>query len=540
MKSRTQITSILVIVLVTTAGVGPAIAQQSSGTVVGQPDISIDTSAGKLAPGTSVGLPISITNRGQIDRAGPQQYESRVTTARGLTMTFQDDKSPLEVNSGQISVGNVPTGTSNVDPVEITVPENLDPGVYELPVEYEYAYTRVAEFNTQSAEYADLTRTRTATLTVEVDDKPQFEVVGVESDAQIGDRNDVSVTLRNTGTEPARDASVTARSGTGHLSFGTGQGQSSTGYVGAWQPGESKTVTYSVSLASDAPHRSYATDVTVDYTDTNGIDQTSERLTAGIATAAEQSFALENVSSTLRVGEDGEITGTVTNTGPNAVDSAVVRFTDQSSPNVIPIERSVAVGALEAGEAKSFRLPIEVSSEAEAGTKSFDFGVQYRNSNDEKRQYDKLSVVAAVAPERDQFAVDVEETTISAGNSKALTVEVTNNLNQTVTDVEARIFADDPLSTGDDDTGYVESLEPGESVTMSFELSASESATEKTYPVSFDFRYDDERGNSQLSNTIRVPMAVSSSDGGGFPLTSVLVVGSLLAGAVGVFWHRRD
>src|SRR6056297_2460314 len=257
MKLRTRVASLLMVVLLTTAGVGPAIAQQSSGQVVGQPDISIDTSAGKLAPGTSVAIPLSITNRGQIDRAGPQQYESRVTTARGMTMTFQDGQSPIEVNSGPVAVGNVPTGTRDVSPVEITVPEKLDPGVYELPVEYEYAYTRVAEFNTQSAEYADLTRTRTATLTVEVDDKPQFEVVGVESDAQIGDRNDVSVTLRNTGTEPARDASVTARSGTGHLSFGTGQGQSSTGYVGAWQPGESKTVTYSVSLASDAPHRSY-------------------------------------------------------------------------------------------------------------------------------------------------------------------------------------------------------------------------------------------------------------------------------------------
>ena len=539
MKTRTPIVSLLVVVLVTTAGIGPALAQQSSGTVVGQPDISIDTSAGKLAPGTSVGVPISITNRGQIDRAGPQQYESRVTTARGLTMTFQDDKSPLEVNSGQIAVGNVPTGTRDVPPVEITVPEDLEPGTYELPVEYEYAYTRVAEFNTQSAEYADLTRTRTATLTIEVDDKPQFEVVGVDSDAQIGDQKDVSVMLKNTGTEPARDASVTAQSRTSQLLFGE-KSTSSTGYVGEWAPGETKTVNYSVSLADNAPDREYAADMTVGYTDTNGIARTSERLVGGIPTAAEQSFALEDVSSTLRVGEDGEIRGTVTNTGPNTIDNAVVRFTDQNSPNVIPIENSVAVGALEAGESASFRLPIEVSSEAEAGTKSFDFGVQYRNTDGEKRQYDKLSVVAAVAPEREQFTVDVEETTISAGNSKALTVEVTNNLNQTVTDVEARIFADDPLSTGDDDTGYVQSLKPGESVTMSFELSASESATEKTYPVSFDFRYDDERGNSQLSNTIRVPMAVSSSDGGGFPLTSVLVVGSLLAGAVGVFWHRRD
>lgn len=181
-----------------------------------------------------------------------------------------------------------------------------------------------------------------------------------------------------------------------------------------------------------------------------------------------------------------------------------------------------------------------MSSEAEAGSKSLDFAVRYRNSKGETRQYAKLDVISDIASERDQFTVDVEETTIEAGNDRALTVEVTNELDQTVTDVEARIFADDPLATGDDDTGYVESLDPGESVTMTFELSASESATEKTYPVSFDFRYDDERGNSQLSNTVRIPIGVTSSDGGGFPVSALLVVGSLVAGAFGVFWYRRE
>jgi sialidase-1 len=538
MKPRNQLASLLVVVLVVTAGIGPAVAQSSSGQVVGQPDISIDTSAGKLTPGTTVELPLSITNRGQIDRAGPQQYEDRVTTARGLTMSFQDDESPVEVNSGSVSVGNVPTGTRDVSPIEITVPEGLDPGVYQLPVEYEYSYTRIVEYG-PSTEYNDLTRTRTATVEIEVDDKPQFDVVDVDSSAQIGDRNDVAVTLRNTGTVTARDASVTARSKTEELTFGVGPTRS-TGYVGDWEPDETKTVNYSVALSDDAPHRGYSVGVSVAYTDIDGIARTSQPLEAGIPTAAEQSFALENVSSTLRVGEDGRISGTVTNTGPKSVGNAVVQFTDDDSPNVIPIERSVAVGALEAGESKSFRLPIEVSSEAEAGSKSMDFAIQYQNSNDETRQYAKLDVITEIAPERDQFAVDVEETTIEAGSDRTLTVEVTNQLNQTVTDIEARIFADDPLGTGDTDTGYVESLEPGESVTMSFELSASGSATEKTYPVSFDFRYDDERGNSQLSNTMRVPMSVTSSEGGGLPLTALLVTGSLVAGAVGVFWFRRN
>ncbi|ELY87054.1 COG1361 S-layer family protein [Natrinema altunense] len=540
MRTGRTLGCLLVVVLITTAGIGPALAQsgQRSGQVVGQPDITIESSAGELTPGTSVELPLSITNRGQIDRAGPSQYEQRVTTARGLSLDFQDENSPIDVDSGPVSVGNVPTGTRGVSPVRVTIPEHLEPGSYELPVEYEYSYTRVVEYSQASAEYNDLTRTRTATLTIEVEDKPQFEVVGVESNAQVGDRNDVSVTLRNTGTKTARDASVTAKSQTAEMSFGAGP-ETSTGYVGEWKPDETKTVTYSIALSDDAPHRGYSLGLNVGYTDSDGIERTSPPLETGISTAAEQSFALENVSSTLRVGEDGSISGTVTNTGPKRVNSTVVRFTDEESPNVIPIERSVAVGSLEPGDSASFRLPIEVSSEAEAGAKSLNFAVRYRNSEAEIRQYTKLDVTADIAPERDQFDVDVQESTITAGGERAISVSVTNELNQTVTDVEARIFADDPLDTGDDDTGYVESLEPGESVTMTFELSAAESATEKTYPVSFDFRYDDERNKSQLSNTIRVPMSVTAADGG-FPLSLVLITGSLLIGAVGVFWYRRD
>lgn len=539
MTSRVTVASVTGLLVLSSLLVPGAVSAQQSGQVVGQPDLEFTTATGEFAPGTAGELTLSVTNRGQINRGGPSQYENRVTTARGVTVDIQDDSGPINIETGQISLGNVPTGSAEAGPIPITVSENAEPGTYRIPVEYEYQYTRIADYDSVGVEYSDFTRSESGSITIEVKNKPLFEIVSRDSNAQVGDTGDVTVTLQNTGSEVANDASITATSQSPSMTFDSGA-ESSSASVGTWEPGENKTINYSVSHAADAPDRTYSANVVVDYTDTDGLSQTSRQFTLGIPTAPEQSFAVDNITSDLRVSEDGYISGTVTNTGPETANNVVVRYADNDS-NIIPIERSAAVGTLEAGESASFRLPIEVNSEAREGSKSLSFNVRYRNTDGDQRRYTKLDVRADIAPERDQFLVDVQEETVEAGGDRTITVEVTNNLNQTVTDVEARLFADDPLDAGDNSEGFVQSMEPNETVTLTFELSAAASATpQKTYPISFDFRYDDERGNSQLSNTIRVPIDVTSSSDDGLPLSVIAFVGIAIIGIAGIVLYRRD
>jgi sialidase-1 len=455
-----------------------------------------------------------------------------------MTINVKDGGVPIDIQTGQIAAGNVPVGTVQ-QTVPITIAESAAPGTYRIPIEYEYQETfQIRHDASGITESREFTRTETGSITVEVKEDARFAVVETNGTAQVGDDSDVAVTLRNTGTQPARNANVIAESRSASLTFDSGA-TSSTANVGDWEPGEVRTVTYQVALASDAAVRGYTLDLSVDYDDTNGIGQTSEPITTGIEALPEQSFAFSNVSSSLRVGEEGSIVGTVENTGPQPVESVVVRYAD-TSETVIPIEESTAVGSLAAGESASFELPIAVSSEARAGTNSIDFAVRYRTADRERQTYDKLDVQANVAPKREQFDVALTNHTIETGGAQTLSVSVTNNLNETVTDVEARLFADDPLSTGETDTGYVESLEPGETVTVTFELTAAASATPgKTYPISFDFRYDDAQANSQLSNTVRVPIDVTEAEEGGLPVPLILVVVIIMAIA-GAVWYRRQ
>jgi sialidase-1 len=166
--------------------------------------------------------------------------------------------------------------------------------------------------------------------------------------------------------------------------------------------------------------------------------------------------------------------------------------------------------------------------------------VQYRDDEGDRKVFEELVVDAEIAPERDRFGVSIENRTIQAGSTRTVDVAVTNNLNETVSDVEVRLFADDPLDTGDTDTGYVQSLDPGETRTVTVELTTTGAATPgSTYPISLDFRYDDADGDSHLTDTYRLPIDVTASEDGGLPL-SVLGVAALVLATVVLVVYRRQ
>jgi len=76
-------------------------------------------------------------------------------------------------------------------------------------------------------------------------------------------------------------------------------------------------------------------------------------------------------------------------------------------------------------------------------------------------------------------------------------------------------------------------------VTIVFQLSADGGATEKTYPVKMDFQYDDEDGDTIISDTYQVPVDVAGGSGG-LPITLIILAVVLLGGgAGGALYYRR-
>ena len=231
--------------------------------------------------------------------------------------------------------------------------------------------------------------------------------------------------------------------------------------------------------------------------------------------AAEQSFALGNVDGSLRVGEEGTLSGTLTNEGPGEAENAVLVL-QPAGPNVDIPETEFALGDLAPRDSTDFQFDVDVSGAASAGPKQFTFQVRYEDDDGTTLQSDPLYARQTIAESREQFAVDGVQTTFAPGESGVLELQVTNNGDEPVTDISAKLFTDDPVSSSDDE-GFIGELGPGESATITFGASVSGGAMEKTYPVSVDFQYTDADGDTQLTDTYRVPVTVQQSeDDGGF------------------------
>lgn len=501
---------------------------QTAGLVRGSPDLSVSAPSATLTPGQTNELTLQIANDGDMD-LGTAQTRDIVTTARNVRVTATADGTPLDVETGTLAIGSVTENRPGEATVAVNVPEDVDRGTYEIDVELEYSYT----YQQSDGVTIDRQETVDAEIDAEISDDARFEVVNATTDATVGDEGTLEAEIENVGGDVARDATVVLESSSGGLAFG--ERASDAARIGELAPGETATVRYDVGFASGASVREYALSGSVTFETGDGYQRVDESISAGVTPGAEQRFAVTGVESDLYVGEEGTVTGTLTNEGPNEARNVVVQFAEESQ-NVIPIERTVAVGTLGPGESAEFRLPIEIGGEAKAVNRTADIAVQYRNADLESRAYQDVELLYDVRAERDQFLLDVEDREIESGEQRSLEVTVTNNLDEPVTDLEARLFADDPLDSGDDE-GFVDELGPGESTTLTFDLEASGSATAKTYPVSFDFRYDDSNGNSQLSDTTRVPISVVESEGG-FPLDlglGVLLVVVVLGAGVYAF-----
>ncbi|WP_299237231.1 COG1361 S-layer family protein [Natronomonas sp.] len=527
--SRSTAVVLAALLVVSLGGASVAAGQ---GIVTGEPRLNVDVPDSTLTPGTATQLDVQISNNGQVDLGSPDERDV-VTAARNVRVDAEAD-GPIEVETERQAIGTVTEGEPQTVSLNVRVPEGADPGEYELDVELEYGYT--ARIEQGAGVLNDRTRTVTRSVDVEVDDGARFEIEAVEDRSQVGDTGPVTARVENVGNERADEVTVdlSVARDQSRVSFDATSDRIG---VGSLAPGEAARFEFETTVSPDASPHGYPIEAVARFEDTDGIESQGVPRRLTVTPEPKQRFSFADVESTLRVGEDGELRGTVTNDGPRPVRSVVVRFADQS-PNVVPIEDSVAVGTLSAGESASFELPIALNREAEAIPRNFGMAVAYRNADDERRAYEDIDVTVDVGENRDEFLLAVADRELTAGGSTLVDVEVTNNLDESVTDVEAKLFTDDPLSS-DESEGYIESLAPGESATVTFEVSASGGATPRTYALQTDFRYDDADGTSKVSDTYRTAIDVTEAEDGGIPWLGVGVVIVVVVVAAGAFAYRR-
>ena len=615
---------------------------QAGGQVRGEPDLEAYLSRPTVPTGGESTVEIDLLNTGEMDIGS--EPDPRVTTARSLTLEAEaeDEDDPIEVTTGEVAVGDVPTGTPTSVPIDLAVPDDAPDGEYDLDVTVRYSYTRTIVPN--GSTIYDSSRTEELDVTVVVDDGARFAIVDADTDAQVGGTGEVNATLRNVGDETARDAVVTGSASGSGVTLGA-DGPPDV-FVGDWEPGENRTVAFDSSVASDFAGETYVLRSSVEYRDPDGAEVTSPSARVGVTPTPEQRFAVGDVAGTLEVGHSGNVTGTVENDGPLPVDDAVL-VAESTSPGVTFGESRYALPDLEPGESTDFSLDADVTPDADPGPRQLRFVVEHesgdRTATDEStarievgagqsfavdgvdstlevgysgaidgtienegpRSVDEAVLVAEprsarvtlgenryalpdlapgestdfsfdadvsgqadpgprqvrftveyagddatltdestarieVAPRQPEFAIEADDPVIPAGETRRITFEITNQRPETLSSINAGLYADDPISAVEDEA-FVDELEPGESTEIRFEVSAAGSASARTYPVELDFRYDDEGGDDRISDVTQYPVDVSEPvDDGGGPSTLTIVFGVLILAVLvaGAVWYR--
>jgi hypothetical protein len=371
----------------------------------------------------------------------------------------------------------------------------------------------------------------------------RFEVTRIASTVQAGDTGTISVTVENTGPD-VEDAIVTLRPLTdsirlGRVRAGGTRGvvgtRNATRFVGDWASNEDVTFEFDASAGNDTVVASYPFSMSVSYA-TNGNRTRTQLKTFGVIPAPEQSFALGNVTSTLRVDDEGNVTGAVVNEGPGPVRDATLVL-QRGSTTLRPEETQYPLGTIPAGERRAFRFDVDASNATSAGPRELTFRVVYRDEEGGRTASDPLPATIRVGGRQEPFDVTPVDASFAVDQSGRLRVRVANDAGRPLTNVTARLQVAEPL-TSDDPSAYVGRLAPGGTATAAFELTVEDEAVPGSQPTTVLVTYETPDGERRVAGPYQVPVQVQGGQGPGFPLIATVALVAAVLVAAGWWWWR--
>lgn len=473
--------------------------------VRGSPDLDAYVVDKHVVAGEETTLDLVIVNAGTVESGSTTpSRNAEVTTARGLTVSVEDDGVPLSVSTGRQVVGSLPEGAT--DPIEFEVAvDDAEPGTYEVPVNVRYEYTDYISEADGTRTETDVTRTIEVPIVIQ--ETASFDVVAVDSDARVGSTDMVAVTVENVGKATANDTRVTLAATNADTTFG-GDASSVTRYAGSWETGERKTIRVPVTTAQHAVPGGYVFDMTVDSEAPDGTSQQSRTIGVEVRVRPEQTFAVADTESTVSVGESGTYTVTLVNTGPIAVRDATVRLTSQTGVVRFGNASSAThfVGTWGPGENRTVTYEVTTADRAETRRYALSATVAYLDGEGDRGTDRAGSLGVRPAPES-TFAYRNLSVALR-GSSARVTGRVVNTGDRPVD--SALVTAESASSKVGvvDGTHPVGTLAPGESVPFTLGLRVAPNAYPGPRELRLAVQYDRDADRTYTSDAtaVRVPI----------------------------------
>jgi hypothetical protein len=468
-----------------------------AGAVVrGEPHVTVGLADDRLTQGESATLSVVVVNDADLEQASltNPSLNVRVTTARAVEVSVAS-AGPVRVRGGTQLIGSLADGASASLPFDTSLTEDARPGTYELPVEVRYTYTPRVSETVGAAERRTVTVHRTVEVRVEA--APRFAVVGVDGDVRAGESGRVAVTVENVGSAAATDARFTLRSLDGALSTGEAGG---TRPVERWEPGETRTLAYTVRAAADALAGPYALSLAPTYRD-RGETVEADPLLVSVPVASDSRFSVVGVGSSAVAEGTGSVEVTLRNEG-GAVSGASVSLA--SPTTALRVDGGAAssrfVGEWGAGETRTVGYNLVADEGTAAGTYAFTARVTRRDGAGTVESGPvSVGVPLAGAPE---FGVEGVEADLHVGERGTVRGRVVNEGNATAWDAVVVLESRSPHVTVPEAAVSVGDVGPGESAAFDAGVDVSPDGVPGERPFSLTVEYGTASGERRTSDVV--------------------------------------
>ena len=454
-------------------------------------------------------------------------YDSIFTiTSQSSELKFGNSDNPS--TSSSAFIGNMDAGSSYSVPLEVQFKKGSVGRSHPVSISLSYS-DKFGESKTSETITSGISPTS---------DNGRFSISEVSNDISLGQEGIIHLTLTNDAPDAITNSRVSVTSTDTKLSFG---GSNAAEYViGPWSQSSSKDISFKASLSESSNVRPYPLILTIHYKTSDNSDRASDPITIGITPLGEQTFNIKDARSNLSVGSEGELVGKILNNGPQSVENAVIIF--QSDLNTISaIEEEYAIGTLSPGDSESFKFSLDISESATEGKRQVSLTIRYRDSDGKSHLSEPLDVILDISNKKDAFEISPINSVFVPGSGSLLTLQVTNTGTETISDISAKIFPESPISAKDD-TAFISELLPGENKQIIFDISISNSALVKVYPLDLDFQYDTSSGDTLLSDTYQIPIDVTleTRRGGSSSIPIVPILVAIIAATIGALYIRRN
>lgn len=231
-------------------------------------------------------------------------------------------------------------------------------------------------------------------------------------------------------------------------------------------------------------------------------------------------------TSELMAGSEGILSITFKNVGEKIARDAIVRITNVQYPFTL-IDSESFLGNLNPEDTAEAKLKVSIDKDAIEKNYGLKLEIEYKdehgytrtdsnlilaavgthNSSTSNNNNNISSAIPVYIKKKAEFEIVQVNSEFRAGSEAILRITFKNTGDRVAKDAVARISAVDPFSSTDDQS-FLGTLNPGDTAVGIFKVSIDKDATPKTYGINCEIKYNDEQGDSQISDIMKAPVEV--------------------------------